>query len=327
MIKTKLLFTSLIICAGAISCEQQIVQNPNTTLEQTPVTALQSKTTPYQNQFTPSILKILKTPDKVSVRPDDLLREDEFGTEYVDHFKFFTAIDKTGSGVEEVLEHDGYANAHKYVFKWRTVLGENMDWPDHHSTTYNGKFPALEHATRLNGKGWFGLRNAHKKSDEYYAMALKTWKKGVAPDSNEQKESWEWLGRTAHFIQDATVPHHTRDLIRLDQLTHHPFEKIASKNFAQYFPSRNYNPGTWSGGPYPTQGTWGIYFDNTGIKTAGDIIRSNSQISEGLFKMSNRSQDENNGNWDKVRSLTLPLANKTCAGLIVMFLNQVGEKP
>lgn len=326
MLKSKLFLSSLVICALATSCGEQAMQTP-LVLEQDTVNTASKKILPYQDKLSPSILKIISTPDQI-LNNDDLIKEDEFDADYVDHFKFFTEIDKTGSGVEEVLEHDGYLNAQKYVVHWRGVLGENMDWPDHNSTTYKGPFKALEHAALKSNGGWFGLRNAKQKSDEYYNMALKSWRKGLPADAPEQKQAWEWLGRTAHFIQDSTVPHHTRVLIRFDQLTHHPYEVSVTKNFSKYFPSKNYDAGAWNGsGPYPVSGNdkWGVYFDKN--ITASQIVKSNSDISYGLFKIANHKDDENNGNWDKVRAVMLPLATKSCAGLIVNFLEQVGETP
>ncbi|MEK7434834.1 MAG: hypothetical protein AABZ74_16995 [Cyanobacteriota bacterium] len=321
MQKSKILLITLAMVALATSCEQSIKQEIQP--ENIDSVAFQNNSVPYQTKLSPSILKIIQAPNEVRSSLN-LVPKDEFDVEYVDHFKFFTEIDKTGSAVEEILEHDGYVNAHKYVVQWRKVLGENMDWPDHKSTTYTGPFPALEHGFLRDQSGWFGLRTSYQKSDEYYNKALSTWKKGVSPTAPEQKEAWEWLGRTAHFIQDSTVPHHSMSLTRPDQLTHSPFEKKASENFKLYFPSKNYNPSTWNaGGPYPSQGQWGIY-TNRGAK---DIIKNNSDISHGLFKIANHKEDETNGNWDKVRSLMLPLATKTCAGLVVTFLEQVGEKP
>ncbi|MFN8672217.1 MAG: zinc dependent phospholipase C family protein [Candidatus Sericytochromatia bacterium] len=323
--KAKALSTLLVTITLATSCNQisenQIIQP----LEQNTEISSAKSNVPYSSKLSPSILNVINAPEPAQNPQNTEIKPSEIGPEYVNHFKFFTTIDINGSGVEEVLGNDGYTNAQKYVAYWRNTLGENLDWPDHHSTTYNGPFPALEHGLIKNDKGWFGLKNASQKADEYYDNAVKAWKKGLPADAPEQKEAWEWLGRTAHFIQDVTVPHHSYSLLRLDQLTHNPFEKAVSKNFEKYLPSKNYDGGVWNGkGPYPQGEKWGIYFDS---RLPGNVIKNNATIARGLFKIANHKEDENNGNWDKVRALVLPLANKTCAGIVVSFLQQVGEKP
>ncbi len=116
MQKSKILLTTLALVAVATSCEQSLkteIQPENLSSE-----IFQNNSIPYQNKLSPSILKVIQTPNEVRSSLN-LVPKDEFDVEYVDHFKFFTEIDKTGSAVEEVLEHDGYVNAHKYVVQWR----------------------------------------------------------------------------------------------------------------------------------------------------------------------------------------------------------------
>lgn len=324
MKKSNLLISVLTVATLASSCGQE-TQTVNTTVQENEVNALKASSVPYKELLSPEIVKMISS-TKVDEDPNpvDVLPKDEFTHEYVDHFKFFKEIDVTGSSVEEILQHDGYVKSASYVKYWRDLLSENMDWPDHQSTTYRGPFPAMEHGLTRKGKGWFGLKNAKQKAEEYYGRALGAWKKGLPATDPQQKEAWEWLGRTAHFIQDSTVPHHSMVLLRFDQLTHSPYEKRSSANFRTYLPSKNYNPGTWSnGGPYPSQAKWGIYSN----KNAGEVVENNLNIANGLFRTVNHREDEKNGNWDKSRSLMLPLASKTCAGLIAGFLEKVGETP
>ena len=325
MLKTKMLLTSLVVFTLATSCSQQVSEIPMAEQSDSSVISSSNIPVPYKDKISPAMLKIIAAPDPVRDANNPEIKASEMQADYVDHFKFFTALDIGGSGIEEVLAHDGYTNASKYLVYWRDLLGENLDWPDHHSTTYKGPFPAMEHGLLKGTKGWFGLSNANEKADEYFTLAIEAWHRGLPATAPEQKEAWEWLGRASHFIQDVTVPHHTFSLARLDQLSHSPFEKAVSVNFSKYFPSQNYDGGTWNGkGPYPKNEQWGIYFDS---RMPGNVIKNNATISHGLFKIANHKEDETNGNWDKVRSLVIPLATKTCAGVIVSFLQQVGEKP
>jgi hypothetical protein len=319
--KSGILFTSFVICALMTACNQsqaplsEIVEEVS--VREQPVT--------LKGQISPAVMDIILSAETSDRAPNQELKEQDVTAEYGNHFLFFTAIDKTGSGVEEILDHDGYANAAKYLTFWRKTVGDNVDWPDEHSTTYHGPRPAFEHGLMKNGTGWFWYRSAAQKADEYFSRAVMAWHKESAPDAPEQKEAWEWLGRSAHFIQDVTVPHHTVTLARLAQLTHNPFEDSVIKTFDQYLPSHNYDGGSWNGnGPYPEQGKWGIYYES---KLPGQVVKDNADISRGLFKISKHKSDANNGNWDKVRALVVPLAAKTCAGLVVSFLQQVGVKP
>lgn len=318
MLKPKIFLAPLFICVLLSSCYQPA------SLQTLNRESSNSAGIPYSNQISPSIINIINSPDEM-VSSSDFLKEDDVNAEYWKHTLFLTAIDKTGSSVEEVLEHDGYKNAAKYLTFWRDLTGENADWPDSHSTTYQGKKPAFEHGLMSNGTGWFWYRSAAQKADEYFSRAVFAWHKDAAPDAPEQKEAWEWLGRSSHFIQDVTVPHHTVTLARFGQLTHDPFENAVVKTFPRYFPSLNYDGGVWSGkGPYPPEEKWGIYFES---RLPSEVIKNNADIARGLFKISKHKEDEANGNWDKVRALVIPLATKTTAGLVVSFLHQVGVNP
>jgi hypothetical protein len=322
VLKSRILLTSLMLCVLAASCRQAPDAPSGLPEEQQP---LPNQTISLEEQLSPSIMSLYRSPDSVTITSDESVNEADFTAEYGKHRLFFTAIDKTGSAVEEILARDGYNNASKYLAHWRDLMGVNTEWPDYHSTTYHGIRPALEHGLLKNGTGWFWYRSAAQKADEYFSRAVMAYHKGTAPDAPEQQEAWEWLGRTAHFVQDVTVPHHTVTLARLGQLTHNPFEDSVDQTFTNYLPSLNYDGGAWNGnGPYPAQGQWGIYYQS---KLPGEIIKSNADISRGLYKIANSKKDATNGNWDKVRALVLPLASKTCAGLIVSFLKQVGETP
>lgn len=323
MSKFRILISSLALTILVTSCSNRSIQAPvNFT---GPDQVNQGPASQYN--FSPSILSVINAPDSEALiaSVDDPDKQD-IGVEYVKHFMFFTEIDQTGSAVEEILAHDGYANAAKYVTHWRPVLGENADWPDKFSTTHKGKKPAVEHGQMKNGTGWFWYRSAAQKTDEYFGRAVKAWKKGAAPDAPEQKEAWEWLARAAHFVQDTTLPFHAVTLARPGQFRHDPFEYSVVKNFHKYFPSKNYDGGAWNGtGPYPVGGNkWGNYFNE---RVPGQVIKNNADVVRGLYKIVNNKEDEKNGNWDKVQALVVPLASKTCAGLVVSFMQQVGEQP
>jgi len=255
---------------------------------------------------------------------EELVRQ-ILGVQYIQsHSYYFQTQDQGKSSVEAILAHDGYARAAALTRHWQAELGPNSTWPDRESTTYNGPWPALEHAELANGKGWFGLRSASTKAEEYYQRALDAWQPGLPPEHPQQAESWAWLARSSHFLQDITVPFHTMSLVRPAQLIHHnSYEKSCDELFDRYLPSRNHNPhGVWQQGPYPAQGKWGIYFA-PGTR-AKEIVTLTANEVRPFYKLVNRRDNPSQDNWEKTRAVMLPLGAKTTAGLIVQFLRELG---
>lgn len=241
------------------------------------------------------------------------------------HSYYFEFLDNGKSTVERILEHDGQTRAAELVTHWRKVLSDGSIWPDRNSTTYGGRFTALEHGQTGKTKGWLLFRNASTKAQEYYQLALKAWKPGVAADHPSQSEAWAWLGRTCHFLQDMSVPFHTKSFVRPSQvLFHHPYELTSERLFDRYLPSRNHNPfGVWpQGGPYSASGNWG-YYSAPGTSAESMITQLASQ-SQPFYKMVNELENSKTGNWEKSRAVLIPLGGKMTAGLVMAYLNEVG---
>lgn len=241
------------------------------------------------------------------------------------HSFYFDHLDGGSSTVETILNHDGHTRAAGLLVHWRSVLSAGSVWPDRNSTTYRGRFTALEHGQVGPNKGWFTFANARTKAQEYYNLALKAWHRDLPPDADAQSEAWSWLGRTSHFLQDMSVPFHTRSLVRPAQaLRHHPYEISCEDKFDDYLPSRNHNAyGVWAGGgPYPASGPWGLYYP---AGTSADaMIMQLAEQSAPFYKLANHAADASNGNWEKTRTVLIPLGAKLTSGLVVNFLQDVG---
>lgn len=273
----------------------------------------------------------LQQPDK-ETEPQDQSYNERLVAQILDpqyihaHSYYFDFLDKDGqSSVESILRHDGNEQAANWVKNWRKVLSDGAVWPDHHSTTYNGPFTALEHGQVSKTRGWFMFRNASTKAEEYYRLAIQAWKPELAPDHPDQSEAWAWLGRTSHFVQDLTVPFHTRTLVRPAQaLFHNSYEKKSEQQFATYLPSRNHNPdGVWAnGGPYPAEGQWGLYYPAG--TSAESMIFQLAEQSSPFYPLVNNPESSKTGNWEKSRSVLIPVGAKSTAGLVMAFLNEVG---
>lgn len=281
--------------------------------------------------LSPALLQEIQQPDSEPEPRDQSYNESLVNKILAPHYVhahsyYFDHLDSAGrSTVEVILSHDGHQQAADWVKHWRKTLSEGSEWPDRNSTTYNGRFTALEHGQVSRTKGWFMFRNASGKAQEYYQLALKAWHPDLPPTHRAQTEAWAWLGRTSHFLQDMTVPFHTKSMVRPAQaLYHHGYEVTSEERFDEYMPARNNNPhGVWlNGGPYPATGSWGLYYPpNT---SAEAMIIQMADQSEKFYKLVNRLQNNREGNWEKSRAVMIPTGAKLTSGLVMAYLQEVG---
>lgn len=276
---------------------------------------------------------LLNTPDPESDPPEPRGQEGASSAllsgRYIQaHSYLFKTLDQNQSSVEAILAHDDHTAAAQFVKVWRDTLGEQALWPDLQSTTYQGRFPALEHAQLKNGTGWFHFRSAAEKIEEYYQRALESWQSELPPDHPRQKTAWIWLGRASHFLHDVTVPFHTVSLLRPAQLlSHNRFEETVDTHFDRYLPSRNHNPGgVWlPEGPYAPGKSWGVYFAPG--TDSGEVLIFTADLARQFYPVVRNRLGEFNGDWEKARAAMVPLSAKSTAGLILLFLQETGAAP
>ncbi len=314
---------------------QQAQQASQNLRQQAAVTAAATDVNPLRLPLSAGLLSELRQPDDEAEPREQTTVSDEqiekvLGTRYVHaHSFYFDHLDTNGkSTVETILEHDGKVKAAGLIKQWRKTLAEGSVWPDRNSTTYKGRFTALEHGQVSDTKGWLMFRNASTKAEEYYQLAKKAYKRDLPPDHPNQTEAWAWIGRTSHFVQDLTVPFHTKSFIRPAQvLFHHPYELSSERLFERYFPSRNHNPfSVWAqGGPYPATGNWGHYYAPG--TSADSMIKQLAAQSRPFYGMVNELENSKSGNWEKSRAVMIPLGAKATSGLIVAFLGEMGVQP
>ena len=78
------------------------------------------------------------------------------------------------------------------------------------------------------GTGLYGGTSASERFEEYFNAAVKAQKAG-----NEEKAA-EHLGRALHYIQDVTVPHHTKFALTV---AHSNYEAFCDENIETYLGS------------------------------------------------------------------------------------------
>lgn len=316
----------LALTAGLTACQALPASRPAETVHQQSVAGFKPLNLPLSASLRQELLQPETETDPRQEVYDEELVSQILDPRYVHaHSYYFDHLDQGSSSIETILRHDGHGRSADLLVHWRSVLGAAAVWPDRNSTTYQGRFTALEHGQVGPNKGWFLFSNASSKAAEYYQRARDAWHRDLAPDAPAQSEAWAWLGRTSHFLQDMSVPFHTRSLVRPAQvLRHHPYEISCEQKFEQYMPGRNYNPfGVWtSGGPYPAGEAWGLYYPAG--TTADAMIQQLADQSSPFYKLVNRAENTKTGNWEKSRAVLIPLGAKLTSGLVVRFLQDVG---
>lgn len=168
---------------------------------------------------------------------------------------------------------------------------------------YTLYMPTSEHYYNpKNGQGAFKyFLTAKQKAEEYYNLSLQNWEDG------EYDTSVYNLGRAMHMVQDVTLPHHTFNDANalLNQLG---YSDWLDKHYNEYVI------------------TSGATYNVTGI---GQLIHSNASISQPMFKYVDGLNPwwifkiYTKDDYGKASQTLLPLAQKTCAGLLYKYANDV----
>lgn len=187
-----------------------------------------------------------------------------------------------------ILKNDG----HDYAFRELSLnidkINEGVVWADQDFKSSNHFYnPDKE-------KGLYGCSNAFKECSYYYALALTEYKKG------NKENAYFYLGASCHLIQDMTVPQHVNVKL-LDN--HRKFEQWIIKTHKNHDMFR-----TIEGGIY--------------LNSIKNFIDFNAKVA---LKTYYKYQNEKNTNlrYHKITSVILNVAQKTTAGLMLKFFNDI----
>ncbi len=129
---------------------------------------------------------------------------------------------------------------------------------------------------------------------DYYVRAIRYWKK------SESRKSLFYLGAALHLIQDVTIPQHVN--IRLLE-DHRQFENFVKRSY------QNVNA---------FQANQGAYV----LSSIENYMKFNARTALKIYKrFRNIKNDESR--YYRITKCTLPLAERTTAGAMIMFYNRV----
>lgn len=142
----------------------------------------------------------------------------------------------------------------------------------------------------------YGRSNALALAVDYYAKAVRFWRKG------DKRKSLFYLGAAMHLVQDVTIPQHV-NIRLLDD--HRQFENFVKRTY------QNVNA---------FQAFEGAYV----LSTIENYMKFNARTALKIYKRF-RSIKDDERRYYRITKCTLPLAERTSAGVMVMFYNNVIE--
>jgi phospholipase C len=142
----------------------------------------------------------------------------------------------------------------------------------------------------------YGRSNALELALDYYGKAVNLWNK------QDSKKSFFYLGAVLHLIQDVTIPQHVN--IRLLE-DHRQFENFVKRTYDNVDAFQAYQ---------------GAYL----LSSIENYIRFNARIALKIYKRF-RVIKNTDSRYYRITKCTLPLAEKTTAGAMVLFYRQIHQ--
>jgi len=187
-----------------------------------------------------------------------------------------------------ILKNDKYLEEYNLFNSYIDDINDGAVWADQDFKSSNHFYNPFEK------KGLFGRKSAMDLTIEYYDKSYKQWKKG------EFNKSMFYLGAAFHLIQDMTVPQHAN--IRLLD-NHRQYELYIIRTY-KYIKEFNVDKGTYL------------------LDSMEEYVRFNTRVALKVYKRFNNIEDDEYRFYRTARC-TITLAERTTAGAMVMFYNDV----
>ena len=191
-----------------------------------------------------------------------------------------------------ILENDKYIREYNFFFNYIIDINKGAVWADQDFKSSNHFY------NPVTKKGMYGRKSAMDLGIEYYGESLKLW------EMKQFNKSLFYLGAALHIIQDMTVPQHAN--IRLLD-NHRQYEKFIITTY-KYVSEFQVETGTYL------------------LKSIEDYVRFNSRVALKVYRKF-KSVKDNNERFYLICRCGLPLAERTTAGAMVMFFNEISSIP
>lgn len=187
-----------------------------------------------------------------------------------------------------LLKEYKYNNEYNLYSKHLNTINKGTVWADQ-------DFKSINHFYNPEKKkGLYGHGNALKLTIEYYNLAVQSFRE------NDQEKSMFYLGACIHIIQDLTIPQHVNIRLLDNHRQYENFVKI-SYDRVKLFKTAD-KP---------------ILFDEI-----EEYVRFNTKVALRVYKQFKKIR-EDNIRFYKITRCSLPLAQRTTAGCLIMFLKEV----
>lgn len=190
-----------------------------------------------------------------------------------------------------ILRNDDYLAEYKFFTLNISKINEGAYWADQ-------DFKSSSHLYNpYTKKGLFGRKNAMDLTIEYYTKA-----EGLFMMRNDD-EAMFYLGATLHIIQDMTIPQHAN--VRLLD-SHRQYETFVKRTY-QYIKEFKAEKGAYR------------------LDSVKEYVHFNARVAIKAYKKFKViKQDEKR--YYKIAKCTLPLAQRTTAGCMLSFYDNVVKK-
>lgn len=191
----------------------------------------------------------------------------------------------------KILMNDNYINAFIFYGKNTSYINAGTHWADQ---DFKSSFHLYNPYTE---KGLYGRKNAMDLAVEYYNKATNLWLE------HKKNKSMFYLGAALHIIQDMTIPQHAK--VRLLD-NHRQYEQFIKKTYFHISKFR-VEKGTYN------------------FNSIYEYIKFNSKCALNIYKET-KSIKEKELRYYTIAESTLPLAQRTTAGCMLMFYNDVVKR-
>ena len=190
----------------------------------------------------------------------------------------------------EILKNKGYTEVNTFYKYYVKELNKGVTWADQDFKSSNHFYH------HITGTGLYGFSNALTEFNKYYKYALKFVEAG------DIRQAMFYFGAACHLIQDATVPQHVNNKL----LKNH----------------RNFE--LWIIGRLMSDYSFPIFNEIIKQDKIEDYIKNNATFASDTY-ISHRNIINKEERYRKVSTLIVQRAQKTTAGLMLNFYDEINK--